>query len=84
MKKTETFDVPSNEWKIEWSFKDTTGFGAGFLSITVYTASGEMKDLVANTSGASGEDSSIVRGKGPYYLEFSAANVRYEVRVYVK
>lgn len=84
MKKTETFDVPSNEWKIEWSFKDSSGFGAGTLSIIVYTASGEMKDLVANTMGASGEDSSIIRGRGSYYLDFNAANARYEVKVYVK
>jgi hypothetical protein len=67
-KNTETFEIKTQEWIVRWSTSGTSNF-----SITVHNAdTGRMVDLIANIIG-SGQDYSVMRGKGNYYLEISTS-----------
>lgn len=70
-KNTETFHVPSGEWKISWVTNPGQSGAMNFI-ITVYNADGSYKDLAANVIGAS-TDSTIERGAGDYYLTINTA-----------
>ena len=70
-KNTETFTVPSDEWKISWDTK-AGDLGAMNFQIYVYNADGSMKGVAANVIGKS-SDSSIIRGSGDYYLMINTA-----------
>lgn len=78
-KNTETFTVNSHEWRIRWDSKPNKSVGGNF-SVFLYTEKGKMKSLVVNASGAS-SDSSIMRGKGSYYLDISSLFSDYAIIV---
>lgn len=68
IKNTETFHVPTDEWKISWDTKPGK-FGDMNFIITVYKA-GETQipvSVAANVIGANNE-STVIRGAGDYYL----------------
>lgn len=71
IKNTESFDIQGEEWRINWKTKPGE-YGAMNFQIFVYNADGSLKDLVANIIGE-GEDSSVIRGAGRYYLQFNTA-----------
>jgi hypothetical protein len=76
IKNTETFEVASKEWKIFWATRGDSNF-----SITVYDANTDkMVDLVANIIG-SGSDTSVIRGKGRFYLKILASQ-DYKIQIY--
>jgi hypothetical protein len=71
MKKTESFSIPSNEWRITWVTQPGQ-YGAMNFQIYVYSADGILKDVAANVIGKD-EDSTIMRGSGSYYLDINTA-----------
>ncbi|MFQ6027914.1 MAG: hypothetical protein ACE5Q6_10520 [Dehalococcoidia bacterium] len=72
-KNTETFTIPSHEWTIEWSSADR------YFSIAVRDPEGRLVDRAVDLIGG-GRDSTIMRGKGRYYLDINA-NARYTIKV---
>jgi len=76
-KNTESFSVSSNEWQIRWKTTGDTNF-----IISVYTESGDLKELAVNIIGSS-EDSTIIRGAGKYYLNINTSQ-KYEIAVFQK
>ena len=71
IKNTETFKIPSNEWKISW---DTNPGDMGDMNfqIYIYNSAGSLVGVAANVVGAN-KDSSIMRGAGDYYLTINTA-----------
>ena len=71
IKNTETFTIPSREWRISW---DTSPgeYGAMNFQIFVYNEDGSLEGVAANVIGAD-KDSSIMRGTGNYYLMINTA-----------
>lgn len=61
-KNTETFHIPSHEWRISWST-----YGDMNFTICVYRSDGSLVGLAANVIGED-RDSSLMRGTGDYYL----------------
>ena len=70
-KNTETFTVPSDEWKISWDTQSGQ-YGDMNFQIYVYDKNGAMKGVAANVIGAN-TDSTIMRGAGDYYLMINTA-----------
>jgi hypothetical protein len=73
IKETETFHIPSREWRILWSTKPGE-YGDMNFSIIVYSSDGTMVNVAANTIGE-GSDISYVRGSGDYYLSINTAQL---------
>jgi len=67
-KDTETFHVPSDQFKISWDTKP--GNFEGNFIFTINNADGSFKAAGANVIGANNE-STIVRGAGDYYLSIT-------------
>ena len=81
IKSTETFNVPTQQWKISWDTRPGN-FGESNFQIFVYNADGTpylQSFIVANVIGAN-KDSSVMRGSGRYYLTFNAGQL-YDVTV---
>ena len=78
IKSTETFEITGDEWRINWETKPGE-YGAMNFQVYVYNADGSLKDVAANIIGK-GQDSTVVRGAGRYYLQFNTAQP-YLVRV---
>ncbi|WP_410508414.1 hypothetical protein RSJ42_16925 [Methanosarcina hadiensis] len=77
-KNTETFHIPSKEWKISW--KTYPGqYGDMNFQIYVYNSDGSLKNVAANVIGEN-SDYSIIRGSGDYYLTINTAQP-YEITV---
>jgi zinc-ribbon domain len=70
-KQTETFAVRSDEWRITWDTKPGK-YGDMNFQIYVYGSDGSMKDIAANIIGKD-TDSTIIRGRGDYYLHINTA-----------
>ena len=70
IKNTETFNIPSNEWKISWDTRPGE-YGDMNFQIFVYGEDESLKGVVANVIGTN-KDSSIMRGSGNYYLAINA------------
>lgn len=70
-KNTETFTVPSDEWKISWDTQSGKYCDMNF-QIYVYDKNGAMKGVAANVIGTN-NDSTIMRGSGDYYLMINTA-----------
>jgi hypothetical protein len=68
-KDTETFHVPSDQFKISWDTKP--GNFEGNFIFTIKNADGSLKAAGANVIGTNSE-STIVRGAGDYYLSITA------------
>jgi len=81
IKNTETFTIASNEWKIIWSTKPGE-YGEMNFQIYVYKANGDLVGVAANVIGKD-EDSSVMRGKGSYYLMINTAQP-YIIVIYEK
>lgn len=71
IKNTPTFEVTAPEFRITWKTRPGQ-YGDMNFQIFVYHEDGSLKDLAANIIGA-GEDSTIIRGAGRYYLQFNTA-----------
>lgn len=69
IKKTESFNVTSEEWRIIWNYKTDNPYGGAF-SIFVNEKNGSS-DMVANQSN-SGEGSSYMHHPGTFWLDISA------------
>ncbi|PIN87738.1 hypothetical protein COV12_02225 [Candidatus Woesearchaeota archaeon CG10_big_fil_rev_8_21_14_0_10_32_24] len=85
IKNTETFTIPSNEWKISWDTTERVIEGQSFqmnFQIFVYKSNGELAGLVANVVGDDA-DSSIMRGKGNYYLQINSGQP-YDIKIEAK
>lgn len=70
-KNTETFHVPSKEWKISWNIQPGQYRDLNF-QIYVYKSDGTLKNVAANVVGEN-SDYSIIRGSGDYYLMINTA-----------
>lgn len=70
-KNTETFHVPSKEWKISWDTHPGQ-YGDMNFQIYVYNSNGSLKNVAANVIGSS-SDYSIIRDSGDYYLMINTA-----------
>lgn len=68
-KDTETFSVPSDQFKISWDTK--AGQFEGNFIFTIKNADGSFKAAGANVIGTNSE-STVVRGAGDYYLSITA------------
>lgn len=66
IKNTETFHIPSREWRISWSTKPGE-YGDMNFQIFVYKSDGSLVTVAANVIGKD-KDSSFMRGAGDYYL----------------
>lgn len=73
IKETETFHIPSREWRILWSTKPGE-YGNMNFAIIIYNSDGTMVNVAANTIGE-GSDISYVRGSGDYYLSINTAQL---------
>jgi hypothetical protein len=71
IKNTETFNIPSSEWRISWDTQEGE-YGAMNFVVFVYKEDGTMSGLAANVIGTD-KDSSIMRGAGNYYLTINTA-----------
>ena len=65
-KTTEKFTVGSN-WAISWSTKVRSELGWGYFAIEIYSASGDIIDMIGNTT-SSESDVSYFHKAGTYYL----------------
>ncbi len=81
IKSTETFHIPSEEWRISWK-TEPGEYGDMNFQIYVYESSGSLPEIVANVIGQD-IDSSIMRGSGDYYLKINSAQF-YEILVEAK
>jgi len=71
IKNTETFHIPSYEWRISWK-TEPGEYGDMNFQIYVYEASSSIPEVAANVIGYD-MDSSIMRGVGDYYLTINSA-----------
>ena len=71
-KNTETFHIPSQEWRIAWSTK-AGDLGAMNFQIMVYKAGWSFPITVAANVVGEDTDQSIMRGAGDYYLTINTA-----------
>ncbi len=71
IKNSETFHVPTNEWRISWK-TEPGEYGDMNFQIYVYKPPSELPSIVANVIGYD-VDSSIMRGAGDYYLTINSA-----------
>lgn len=81
IKNTETFHIPTSEWRISWK-TEPGEYGDMNFQIYVYEPPSELPDVVANVIGRD-TDSSIMRGAGDYYLTINSAQ-QYEVIIDAK
>lgn len=79
-KNTETFTIPSKEWRISWSTSNEAFPGAGIFQIYVHDSGGDLLGVGANQQGV-GSDVSYMRGSGPRYLAINAGNLDWTVKV---
>lgn len=70
IKKTESFEVTTNEWAIVWATIPVQNGFPGIFQIFVYKENGDMVDMVANVVGES-SDNLRMQGKGKYSLEIN-------------
>lgn len=77
-KQTETFEVTNHEWQLEWAA--TNERVIGFFGVMLYKANGQYVSMPINQTGEGG-GSTYVRGAGKYYLDITAANLDWEIRV---
>lgn len=70
-KTTETFHVPSNQWRLSWDTKPGQA-GAMNFQIYIYNSDGTLKSVAANVIGANA-DSTVIHGAGDYYLMINTA-----------
>jgi hypothetical protein len=80
-KNTETFRIPTNEWRISWNTEPGEYGDMNFI-ISAYKPPSNLPDVVANVIGRD-RDSSIMRGAGDYYLSINTAQ-QYEIVVEAK
>ncbi len=79
-KKTEPFTITGKQWRINWSNKDTTGFGGTILQIFARKPGDNgIGELIVNSQAA--QDTSYVYKSGEYYLEVNGANGNWEIAV---
>ena len=71
IKNTETFRIPSHEWRISWK-TEPGEYGDMNFQIYVYKTSSSIPEIAANVIGYD-MDSSIMRGAGDYYLTINSA-----------
>lgn len=71
IKNTETFNISSREWRISWETK-AGEYGEMNFQIYVYNSDGDLVSVAANVIGYD-KDSTIIRGKGSYYLMINTA-----------
>ena len=74
IKNTETFNVPTQQWKIAWDTRPGE-YGDMNFQIYVYNRDGSphlSSYIVANVIGAN-NDSTIMRGSGDFYLTINTA-----------
>jgi len=71
IKNTETFHIPSHEWRISWK-TEPGEYGDMNFQIYVYKTSSSIPEIAANVIGYD-MDSSIMRGAGDYYLTINSA-----------
>jgi hypothetical protein len=71
IKNTETFHIPSHEWRISWK-TEPGEYGDMNFQIYVYETSSSIPGIAANVIGYD-MDSSIMRGAGNYYLTINSA-----------
>jgi hypothetical protein len=78
-KVTESFDVTSKEWRVNWS-SDQHGNGIGSIGVLVFNAD---KKLVASATGRVGapDTTYIHEGPGRYYVEVRSADVNWTLTV---
>lgn len=81
-KNTETFQVESSEWSVEWSLTPTTS--PGLLQIYVHDADNDaLIELVGNAVvDKQTSDVSVIRGSGRYYLKANGVNGDWKMSVY--
>lgn len=79
-KQTTLFTITDDQFEIYWSSRETEK-GFGYLGITLYDEKGNYIDLIANALGNDSNTTTIYTGPGKYYLDISAANTRWNVRV---
>jgi len=65
IKQTDSFCITSHKWRIDWKS------AGGFLAIVLYKADGSFIRVAATYKG-SGQDYTIMRGAGDYYLKINA------------
>jgi len=71
IKNTETFHIPTNEWRISWK-TEPGEYGDMNFQIYVYDTANNFPQVAANVIGYD-MDSSIMRGVGDYYLTINSA-----------
>lgn len=71
IKDTETFNISSGEWRISWETR-AGEFGDMNFQIFIHKSNGDLVTLAANVIGYD-KDSTIMRGKGSYYLSINTA-----------
>lgn len=69
IKDTPTFSITADEWRVSWDTKPGE-FGPMNFQIFVYKVSGSSKAMAGVIANVIGEDrdSSVMRGRGDYYL----------------
>ena len=81
IKNTEPFTITGNQWRINWSNKDTTGFGGSILQISVYKPGANFPiEMAANAQGTA-SDTSYVYESGEFYLNVNSANGNWAISV---
>jgi len=79
-KKTETFDITSDQWRITWG-NNGGQFGGGILQVYVYRPGDDLPVALAANTTEIGKDTSYVYEKGTFYLDINAANTNWTVKV---
>jgi len=81
IKNTEPFTITGDQWRINWSNKDTTGFGGSMLQIAVYKPGSDFPIAMAANAQGTASDTSYVYESGTFYLNVNSANGNWEISV---
>lgn len=82
IKNTETFQVSSREWRINWETSNENI--AGIFQVLVYDANGSNQmpvSIPVNAQGVGSDTTYIREGPGAFYLEINSANVDWKITV---
>jgi hypothetical protein len=80
--RTDTFQIASREWRVEWRTNDVDE-EANYFSVWAYNADGTRETMVTSiaNSDATGDVARLNEGPGPFYLEINPQGVAWTVTV---
>ncbi len=81
IKNTEPFTITGKQWRVVWSIKDTTGYGAAILQVYVKKPGVKLfNHILVNITGTA-SDVTYFYESGEFYLEIYGGNGDWSISV---